>query len=81
MHDALFIINKKHNTWCIVVVGAGPKGHKKGHKWPFLWCVNLKKEPPAKLCAQHNTLHVLYVYVLFVVVDCMCMYVKHIHAY
>ena len=25
MYDALFIIHNKQNTWCIVVVGAGPR--------------------------------------------------------
>ena len=34
------------DRYCAAVHISSPKkGHKKGHKWPFSVCVNLKKDP------------------------------------
>ena len=40
---------------CILVRGrTSIKGHKKGHKWPFSVCVNLKKDPNRHLRPRTN---------------------------
>ena len=41
---------------CILVRGGtSKKGHKKGHKWPFSVCVNLKKDPNRRT-NMHSTI-------------------------
>ncbi len=57
--------NRNLIVLCILVRGGtSKKGHKKGHKWPFSVCVNLKKDPNRQLRPRTNMRSTI----------CVCMY-------